>query len=201
MITIWYEFSGLTELVADFRRAEAKLAEGFDEPLRRTRDALWQTIRELFASSGQSTTRGAVPFPWAPWSPVTEFLRTHQGGASHSLQGHYDRLAGPVQDVIGVWSGEMREAMASDTAPGFSEVTSDTLTMGINPVGGIGQKWIDFVEGRVGDEYDPPQPARAVYENLPADEVAEDVFANWLRDEVPIFQQAESEQSEFLGLS
>lgn len=193
MLAIWFEFQGLAELIAQFERAEAKLAGGFEEPLRRTRDALWQEIRELFASDGRSTTRGSAPQLWEPWSPVTDFLRTHHGRARHSKQGHYDTLPGPIDDLIGVWSGEMRAALTSVTPPGFAEVTPDTLTMGVDPVGGIGQKWIDFIMGRAGSDFDPPQPARPIYENLHVDEVLMEVFPQWLREEVPLFQMAEEQ--------
>lgn len=185
MFYIWFSFVGLDQIIADFGRAQAKLAQGFEEPLGRTRDALWQAIRELFASSGRSTARGAVPFPWAMWSPMTIAMRIEE-------RGYYGTVPSSGEGTIGVWSGEMRDQLASDRGAGYAYIADDRLEIGLEP--GAGDKWVEFIMGRTDD---PPQPARVVYgnihaedkDNIHAEEVTLDVFTNWL-SEIPVFQEA-----------
>ena len=186
MIALYFTFNGLNELIADFERAQAMLSAGFEEPLRRTRDALWQEIRELFASRGQSTTHGPAAQPWRDWAADTRDRRNLQLPTTWVDNDYYDAVGDPIENLIGVWTGQMREAFTSDVSPGFSDVSPDVLEMGVRPTGIGEEKWHGFINGwSTSTAHQPPRP---VYENLHAEDVALNVFANWLRDEVPLFQ-------------
>ena len=190
MLAFYFTFTGLNELLSDFAATEAKLAAGFQEPLRLTRDAIRQGIRELFASQGQATNRGAAPQHWRFMANTTRTKRLNREKESWKTTAYYDEAPGPVQDTLGIWTGEMFEALTSDRAPGFSTITNDQLEMGIRMAGNATVKWHSFIEGRSNA---PPQEPRAIFENIAVEEILRDVFGRWAVEELPILREAGAE--------
>ena len=148
MFTIEVAITGLDETVAFLERLEVALSGPMRVPLNFARQEIQDDIGKLFDNRA-----AGKPEPWDDWRPTTKKLR-NKPPAGH----YYGLYPGPVDDVVGVWTGAMRMSFMTSMGPCFAEIGDRYLRMGMT---GVVEK--TFATGR---KSSPVQEARPIYENL-----------------------------------
>lgn len=145
MIDVTFHVDGFAATDAFLRRLESGLQD-LSGAFLRVHEEIDKEILILFSKAAAGTAN-----PWAPWRPWTESWRRNPPHPAFNVPHYYARKPGPVDDQIGVWTGQLRSAFMGRMDPGYSRVGAMDLEIGVAaPEDNANAKYHVFVHGRAG---------------------------------------------------
>lgn len=145
MIHVTFRIEGAAEADAFFKRLENGLHD-LSGAFSRVHEEIDKEILILFSNAAAGRAN-----PWAPWQPWTESWRRNPPHPEFNAPHYYIRKPGPIDDQIGVWTGQLRTAFMGRGEPGYSTIGPSDLEIGVvAPEDNTHAKYNVFVQGRAG---------------------------------------------------